>query len=172
MKPVLLSTFFIILVLFSCNQNKENDTNNSTKDTVLTKITESDISKLKYLEFSLDSKTQRIIEKWEEYLELELIVAKIKKGDLSYLKDNNEVITNFIKDLKNTIPDTINTPSVEARITALETKLYKLESLYNLTTTSKEGLKLTIKEFLEAVSNLNLQMNKKLEKDSRNIEKP
>ena len=91
---------------------------------------------------------------------------------MSYFKDNNEAITKLVKELKEKIPDTLNTPSVDARITSLETKIYKLESLYNLSTTSKDELSLLIKEFLESVSNLNLQMNKKLEKDSQIIETP
>ena len=100
------------------------------------------------------------------------MVTKLKKGDLSYFKDNSEAIATFVKDLKGKVPDTINTSSVQARLTAFETKLYKLESVYNLPAYTKDELKTAIKEFLESLSNLNLQINKKLEKDSQHIEKP
>ena len=172
MKSVLTSMVFIILILFSCNQKKKNNTDYSKETYVSTKITGNDISKLKYIEFSLDSKAEKIVENWEGYSELESIVIKIKKGDLSYFKENGEAIATFVKALKEKVPDTINTASVQARITALETKLYKLESLYNLSNYTKDDLKATITEFLESLSNLNLQINKKLEKDSQHIEKP
>jgi len=153
----------------SCNQKKENDV--PVQVTVPTKkLTESDISKLKYLDYGLDVKTEKAVESWEKYKELDEIINKVKKGNLSFFKDNNEAIQKFLKEFKEKIPDTINTPSVVARITALETKLCKLEGINSLSTTTKEELSYTIKEFLEAFSNLNLQMNKKLEKDSQVID--
>lgn len=168
MRSLLLSIICLFFSLLSCNQKKENDV--PIQVTVPTKkITESDISKLKFLEYGLDIKTEKAIESWEKYKELEDITAKLKKGDLTFFKDNSEAIKTFLKEFKEKIPDTLNTPSVEARVTALETKLYKLESLANLSTTTKEELSFTIKEFLESLSNLNLQMNKKLEKDTQDF---
>lgn len=172
MKTYFLGAFCISFALLSCDQQKEGNNNITVEVPVPTKITEKDISKLKFLEYSLDLKTEKEIENWAAFKELEDLVVRVKKGDLFYFKDNNEAIIKFVKELKEKVPDTINTPSVNARITALETKIYKLESLYNLSTTSKDELSLMIKEFLESVSNLNLQMNKKLEKDSQIIEFP
>ena len=172
MRTYFLGAFYISITLLSCGQQKESDHNVSNEAPVSTKISEKDISQFKFLEYSLDIKTKKEIENWTSFKELEDLVIRVKKGDLSYFKDNNEVITKFVNELKEKIPDTLNTPSVNARITALETKIYKLESLYNLSTTSKDELSLMIKEFLESMSNLNLQMNKKLEKDSQIIETP
>lgn len=169
-----LGALFICFVLLSCSQKKEKENDNKiiiTKPSV-TKISEKDISKFNFIEYNLDSKTEKEIENWSQYKELEALVTQIKKGDLSYFKNNNEAITTFAKDFKEKIPDTIKTLSVNARVTALETKLFKLENIYNLSSTSKDELSQAIKEFLESVSNLNLQMNKKLEKDSQIIEVP
>jgi RecG-like helicase len=171
MKTPFLSIICLLFLMVSCNQKKES-TEPITVTVPTKKITESDISKLKFLEYGLDTKTEKEIESWEKYKELEDITAKLKKGDLTFFKDNNEAIKTFLKEFKEKIPDTLNTPSVEARIIALETKLYKLESASNLSTTTKEELRFTIKEFLESISNLNLQMNKKLEKDSQDLQIP
>ena len=170
MRPYFLGVFCFSITLLSCDQQKESNIKISVEVSAPTKITEKDISKLKFLEYSLDVKTEKEIENWTAFKELEDLVIRVKKGDLIYFKDNNEAVTKFVTELKEKIPDTLNTPSVNARITALETKIYKLESLYNLSTTSKDELSLMIKEFLESVSNLHLQMNKKLEKDSQIIE--
>ena len=172
MRAYFLSVFCIVFALISCDQKKGNDHNALVQEPSLTKISEKDISKFKLLEYSLDIKTEKEIENWTSFKELEDLVRRVKKGDLSYFKDNNEAITKFVKELKEKVPDILNTPSVNARITSLETKIFKLESLYNLSTTSKEELSAVIKEFLESVFNLNLQMNKKLEKDSQIIETP
>jgi len=169
MRSLLLSIICLFFSLLSCNQKKESDV--PVQVMVPTKkLTESDISKLKYLDYGLDIKTEKAIESWEKYKELDEIINKVKKGNLSFFKDNNEAIKKFLKEFKEKIPDTINTPSVAARITALETKLYKLEGINSLSTTTKEELSSTIKEFLESFSNLNLQMNKKMEKDSQIVD--
>lgn len=66
----------------------------------------------------------------------------------------------------------MNSDATLARISALETHLYKLKSLANLESTSKDELLLTIKDFLISFSNFNFQMNQKIEADGINIAKP
>lgn len=169
----LLFRFFLIsLFLFSCKQSPENQSTNSDDKSTYSGITESDISKVKFLDYGLDKKTENIVESWGPYIELANIISNLKKGDLSFFKNNNEVTASLLKDLIEKIPDTLNTPSINARLVALETKFLKLESSNNLATTLKEELLQNIKELLETHSNLNLQMNKKLEKDSQIIENP
>jgi len=55
---------------------------------------------------------------------------------------------------------------------ALETKIYKLESAISLSNTTTKTLMSSIKEVLVSFSNLNLQMNKKIERESQKIKKP
>lgn len=169
----LLSILCLFIVLSSCKKSEEN----SAVDTDITKnnaqeLTESDISKLDFIDFGLDEKTEVAIENWQEYFQLQDVVVNVKKGDLSFFNNNAEAIKTLLKDLKKNIPEPVNTPATLARLQVLETKIYKLESLSNLLTTTKDELNNTIKEFLVAVSNLNFQMNKKLEKDNQNIQKP
>ncbi|WP_445955435.1 hypothetical protein [Yeosuana sp.] len=172
MKTRILTIMFFSVGLLSCNKTKDNSRVVLKEEPINQNITESDISKLSYLEFGLDSKTKDSIEVWKKYFELEELISNIKKGDLSYFKENKVDIIAFLKEFKETIPTSVNTNSVNARITALETKFLKLEDLSNLSSTTKEELRKSIKEFLESFSNLNLQMNKKFEKDSQDIEQP
>ncbi|TGV00342.1 hypothetical protein [Flavivirga rizhaonensis] len=170
-----LSILSLLIMFFSCKKDQENSTNNNTESNESKEITEKDISKINYIDFALDLKTEDVIKDWQEYYQLQEAIANIKKGDLSFFNDNEEnkvTINTLLKELRVKIPKQINSPSIVARITALETKLYKLESLSNLSTTSKKELTATIKDFLVAFSNLNLQINKKIEFDSRKIEKP
>tara|TARA_R110002050_G_scaffold298611_1_gene462224 strand:- start:1110 stop:1619 length:510 start_codon:yes stop_codon:yes gene_type:complete len=160
----------LITILMSCKKTQD-DTLLEHKN-VSKEITEKDLSKLDFIEFTLDVKTKKAIENWQEYHQLQDVITNVKKGDLSFFSDNKEGIKTLFKDLLLNIPDQVNNDATLARIVALETKLYKLESLSNLSTTSKEELSLVIQEFLESFSNLNFQMNKKIEKDNQNIEKP
>ena len=119
-----------------------------------------------------DAKVQKVIGSWEKYTEFQKVILDVKVANLSFFRDNNEILTVLIDELKTTIPEMVNTPQVMARIIALETTLYKLESNVNLSNAKKETVISAVKEFLIAFSNLNLQMNKKLEKESQNIQKP
>ena len=135
-------------------------------------ITESDISKLDFIEFVPSQETEKITENWLEYIQLQEQVSLIKKGDFSYFIDNKEAIDELFKSIVETIPEELNNSSILARIKTVETKLYKLGSFTNLETTSKKELLSTIKEFLISISNLDLQMNKTIELENQNIEKP
>jgi hypothetical protein len=160
--------------LFSCKETEEKTVTEKEEAPVTQKISKTDISKMDYTEYVLDSKTETAIESWLKYQEFDAIVTNVKQGDLSYFHDNDRenIIRNFFIALRKAIPDTVNSSANLARILVLETKTWKLESLSNLSTTTEDELNQTIKEFLVSFSNLNLQMNKKLEKDFQNIERP
>lgn len=165
-----LVAFCFFIVLVSCK--KQQDETPLENKNLSEEITEKELSKLEFIEFTLDVKTKKAIEDWQEYNQLQDVITNVKKGDLSFFKDNKQGIKTLFRDLLANIPDLVNNDATLARIVALETKLYKLESLSNLSTTDKEELSMVIQEFLESFSNLNFQMNKKIEKDNQLIEKP
>lgn len=161
-----------MVVAFSCKKNQEQGeaTVDKTNDSLEVKAI--DISKIKYTDYILDSRTENIIINWNAYKQLQEVIDHVKNADLSFFYNNTKEVKELLTNLKQTIPSNINSPSILARISALETKLLKLESLSNLSTTSKKELLENIKGFLVAFSNLNLQINKKIEGDNIIIEKP
>ncbi len=165
-----LSIVSIFILISSCKKTEENNPVNTVENTSQ-ELSKNEISELDYLDFVLDEKTEQAIENWEEYYQIQDAITNVKEGDLVFFNEK-ETIKTLLTDLRKNIPESVNTPATLARIQVLETKIYKLESLSNLSTTSKETLKSSIKEFLVSFSNLNFQMNKKLEKDSNNIQKP
>lgn len=171
MKIKFLSVF-ILVFLFACNNKQKPSELTVVKKVDSQLIKEKDIAKLKYTEYLLDDRTEQAVVTWAEYTQLNNVIGKIKKGDLSFFKDNENAIVDLLKNIKQTIPLEVNTTSILARLTAVETKFLKLESLVNLSTTSKSELLERTNELLVAFSNLNLQMNKKLEGDNIIIEKP
>lgn len=170
MKALLYIT--LLFFVFSCKDKDVSQALETAKDETSLKITKDDISKLKYTQFILDSKTKNSQEFWQKYAELDEIVSNVNQADLSFFKENNEVLVAFVKDLKKTIPEEVNTPLINARLVALETQMLKLEGVVNLSHPEKKELLLVVRDFLTAFSNLNLQINKKFEKESQNIQKP
>ncbi|WP_194767254.1 hypothetical protein [Tamlana sp. I1] len=172
MRIKILMLLGLIIVFSSCKNEKEEQTTEKIEVNNSHAVSQQDIEKLDYIEYAIDDKVANQIKDWTEYHQLQTVINSTKKGDLSYFNDNEKAIKTAFKELKSKIPSAVKSPSISARILVVETKLYKLESLANLATTSKEELLATIKELLVAFSNLNLQMNKKVEFDSINIEKP
>ncbi|TXE12765.1 hypothetical protein FUA26_02910 [Seonamhaeicola algicola] len=170
MNKLVLSALCVFFIMFSCKNTPENTTEN-TKDQNH-KVTEKDITKIKYADYLLDEKAQIYAAEWAEYIQIKEVIANLKKADLSFFLENKEVVNNTLTDFKKNIPEPLNAASITARINAFETKFLKLESLYNLQSTSKAELLAVIKDVFIAFSNLNLQINKKIEFDNQDIIKP
>jgi len=168
----ILSVLGLLVCLFSCNSNANVENQNINDEDVSSIVTKSDISNLDFVEFILDNKSEKHIENWEKYFELDVHVINVKQADLSFFKNNNEMLVAFIQDIKSTLPESINSKPILARMTALETKMYKLESSVNLSNVHRNDIISAIKEFLISYSNLNFQINKKFEREAQNIQKP
>lgn len=172
MRYIFLLVTSILVLGVSCKKTAENTLEVDTQKNKDNIITEKDVSKIKYIEYALDTKTEKAIQDWAEYKQLQDVIINIKKADLSFFNDNKTETALLIKEFKNNIPTTVNASSITARILVLETKYRELESLSNLASTSKKELLNAIKSFFVSFSNLNLQMNKKIEFDTRSIQKP
>ena len=161
------------LVMFSsCKKTQDSSTVDQIEQNKSQDITEQDIAKLKYIEYAIDATTETAIQDWAEFAQMDEVISNVKKGDLTFFNDNEKAIELLIKELKQNVPKSLNSSSIHARILVLETKVLKLESLANLSTTTKEELLETIKEFFVSFYTLCFQMNKKVEFDNRSIEKP
>ncbi len=170
---------FIILIgfltFFTCKKDtsklNENIKTDTAQEISIVRITKKEVEDINYIEYGLSSTSKKRVSNWASYGELESQILSIKNGDLSYFKGDEKIIGALLKDLKATIPKNIFSESIMSRITAIETKLYKLKSAVKINQTPKNELLQSIKEFFVAFSNLNLQMNKKFEKEAQDISK-
>ncbi|MFD2551639.1 hypothetical protein ACFSQP_07415 [Bizionia sediminis] len=167
-----ISYFLLVLCMVSCTDLPTEKTTEPTEVATPDLVSKADIAALKYVGFTADNKVQQAIANWTKYKELQSIITDVKMGNLSFFKSNQEILATLNAEVKSTIPATINSPFVMARLIALETKMFKLESEMNLANPSKARILASVKELLEAFSNLNLQMNKQIEKESQRIQKP
>ena len=158
------------LLLLNC-KDKTSVIDNNSETIEEIKITAKDIEELKYTDYALSNLSEKKSEDWLSLQELFNQIEILKKGDLAFFNDENELLTSFITDLKDQMPEEFNIPSIQARLSALETAIFKLEGINNLKNLDKETILNYIKEVLVAHSNLILQINKKFEKESQKIEK-
>ena len=157
MKLKFLGIVWVLLFFVSCKKKQDDAALVVEKPVESQVIKVKDIAKIKYTDYILDSRAEDSIVNWMAYKQLDEVVNNLKKADLSFFKANEKNVKELVRNLKQTIPAEINNNAITARITALETQLLKLESLYNLSTTTKPELLENIRAFLVAFSNLNLQ---------------
>ncbi|MGC6432039.1 MAG: hypothetical protein ACON5F_13420 [Jejuia sp.] len=174
LKP--LNLLLLFLVLSACKTEPQDNAETTEVETIETEtttvISETDIAKLNYIEFDLDSKVEAIVEVWEPYFELSTAIGNFKKADFSFYEKDEKAVSELIKNMRKTIPDTLDTQGILSRITIVESMLYKLKESYNVPNATKEEVGETLKELFVSYSNLNFQLNKKLEKDSQRIDRP
>lgn len=162
----------LVLCLMSC-LNTDSETSQLPKENAINElVTKEDVKALKYTEFIADAKVEKAINGWAKYNELKSVILDIKSGNLLFFKSNKQIVATLNNELKSTIPEAIDSPLILSRVIAVETKLYKLEGVVNLSNPTKETILESVKELLVAFSNLNLQMNKQVEKESQRIQKP
>lgn len=167
-----LSIFLCLFLLTACKKQVEQVADNSEQTATVTDSLKLALTKFRYPDYRLDSKALPTVSQWPAYTQLQGVVDQVKVGDLSFFKENKELLDAMVNDLKTTMPEAFNNEAVMARLTIVETFGYKLENEVMLSRINPETLELAAKEFLVSVSNLNFQINKKFEKEAQNIIKP
>ena len=172
-KNLILLSSLILFLNSSCVKTTEsNEKKLEEVSSEKLKVNANDISQLKYTEFALSNLSEKSTEDWLKFQELQEEIEILKKGDLSFFKNEKAILQSFFKDLKVEIPESLNINSILVRLSVLETTMFKLEGTSKINNVKKELLLNAIKEVLVAYSNVILQMNKKFEKDSQNVQKP
>jgi len=163
----------IFFIALGCNsKSKLGEQANEIIDLKENQITSKDIEQLKYVEFVLSNLSEKAISNWLKFQEFNGHMEILKKGDLSFFKDEKAILQTFFIDFATEIPESINTPSILVRLSVLESTVLKLEGISKFNNVKKEIVLAAIREVLIAHSNLILQINKKFELDSQNVKKP
>ena len=173
MRTVLLAFLSICFLITSCKSDKVSEVVVETQEQKDAKIiSQKDIESIRYDDFGLSSDSQKTVEDWQKYQELKIQIELLKKGDLIYFSGDPLIVKTLLQELRTQIPVKLKTKEISARLTALDTKTQKLNSLLRIDNIEKDEKIQAIKEFLITTSNLNLQINKKFEYDKNNVLKP
>lgn len=157
----------------SCKGDKVSEVIVETQEQIDAKtISQKDIESIRYDEYGLSSDSQKAVNDWQKFQELNIQIDLLKNGDLAYFSGDPLIIKTFLQELRTEMPKQLRTNEISARITALDTKTQKLNSLLRLANIDKQEKLNAIREFLITTSNLNLQINKKFEFEKNNVLKP
>lgn len=173
MKYFYVFTGLVILSFFSCG-DKQSDakTKADQKSEQTSGITSRNIENFRYNDYVLSMDAEEATSSWAEFVELSEQIEFLKKADLSFFIQDEETLKTFLIEFKESIPEPINTNPINARILVLETRLLKLHNDLTLDNIPKEEQLKSIKNLLEAKSNLNFVINKKLEFEANDVGRP
>lgn len=166
MKIGLMLLNICLLMFISCgNDNGKSDDTEIENTSEKRTITANAIKKFKYKDYVLSTNAETAVADWEKYQELAIQISYLKKADLSFFNGDKELLKKFIEEFKLELPTNFETNPITSRMAIIETSLLRLNE--NLTIDNIDGsLKLeSVKEVIVAFSNLNYQINKKLERD-------
>jgi len=161
---VLLNVCFLLFI--NCGEDKlSSEVNTEENTTQQPIITAKAIEGFKYTDYVLSARGENAVADWEKYQELAIQINYLKKADLSFFNGDKELLKKFITEFKAQTPSLLKTNPIISRTVIIETALLRLNE--NLTLDNIDNkLKLkSVKEVLVAFSNLNYQINKKLERD-------
>ena len=157
------------MFIFGCNTSSNQK--HEEPENVIAEITSKDIKSLRFDDYTLSGDSEKALENWVKYHELIEQIEYLKKADFTFLISEKKILKTFINDFKVEMPETIKTAPILSRVTVLETKLLKLSSTLKLDNMEKITQLGCIEEFLIAMSNLNLQINKKFELEANLVDK-
>ena len=173
----LVFSYFVCLLILALHiqckdNNKENNTDVQTNSNETQRITTKDISQIKYTEYVLSDLAKEKTNDWLKFNLLSTEIKNLKNGDLSFFTDDKTILQGFVDGLISETPELLNVSSIMVRISIVKTAMYQLEETSTLTQTGQQPIFNNIEDLLLAYNHLLLQINKRVEKESRHIEKP
>ena len=161
-----LLTFFLLFAIFTNCDDPDNKSKSESSKIVSTKdIFKSFTSDTNFIVEDLDES----LSSWNGFNELKEFIASISKGNYQTLDESEETTKDLFSLLVTKIPNTIDNPSIIARIKVTETLAYKLKSNFKNKSTEFEKTK---NNLLNSYSNILIQIKKTLEKESQKIKNP
>ena len=109
---------------------------------------------------------------WNSYYTLDTAIKNLENGDSSFFKTPIEDINQLFLGIKKSIPTSLKTNGILARVKVTETLTRKLHELYNVEKTDLKESDQTKIDLIESHNNLIFQINKTREKDAQQILKP
>ncbi|WP_375239860.1 hypothetical protein [Aurantibacter sp.] len=170
-----MNKYFIILVFFlisSCIDNSKKETEENTSLVKKEVLTKGLISKLKFNDILLDKPAKVLVEEWKSYTAIDQAILNIKDLNFSFFTEQEDIFNSTLLELKTTIPENIDSQPINARVLVLQNQLYRFQEELKIKKQLEKDDLIFIKDVFVAFSNLNLQINKKLEKEEQQIIKP
>ena len=167
MKIISVILLLCCVMVLSCGDDKssESQTESIENTNQNAKITAKTIENIDYKDYALSPESEKMIVTWEKYQELAMQINYLKKADFSFFNGDKELLKKFIDEFKSQIPEEVKTNPTMSRIAIIETSLLKLNENLTIDNIERKDKITGIKDVFVAFSNLNYQINRKLERD-------
>ncbi|MFK7833224.1 MAG: hypothetical protein AB8B52_08105 [Winogradskyella sp.] len=162
---VILGLCCLLVINCAKENNKVDTTENIEKAEQSSRITAKAIERIDYKDYALSIEAEQAIVTWEKYQELARQLGYLKKADFSFFNGDKVLLKTFIDEFKTQLPEDLKTSPILSRNAIVETELLKLNENLTIDNIERSEKLESIKGLFEAVSNLNYQINKKLERD-------
>lgn len=148
---------FILLLLIGCNQNKNPapDTGQKMEDS----IAFSQTLNLPNMEVRLLPEAKAMTSVWLAYITAESEIENFKKYSVKEVAANSRPIAEIMLSLKETIPDSLKSNAVKARVGVLYTKAKVLEQLSNKRNVNPSEINEVAQQIPVEWNNLKIQLN-------------
>lgn len=157
---------FFCLIIMGCGEKDQSESGDqSQKVENKSELHSSAIKDLKFTDYALSSEAEEVIVNWEKYKELAIQIEYLKEGDMSFFNGEESVLIDFLKAFTAQIPEDLETEPILSRVALVETMILKLNEDLSLSNMDSNKKLDSILEVLVSFSNLNLQIDKKLERD-------
>ncbi|WP_296319498.1 hypothetical protein [Winogradskyella sp.] len=166
----ILSLLFLISCADDKPRQKVEDENSNEQKTEA--ITTKAIENFKFNDYILSDDAKNEVTNWSKFQELSTQISYLRTADVTFFTDAKDTLKVFLDSLRVSIPDNINTNSINSRISVLETKLLKLNNDLKLDNYAVDNKLKSIKELLIANSNLIYMINKEIEIKKRDVGRP
>ena len=164
-RTIYLLSLWLLLFTGCAEKRASERTEEKDKQKTTSVFNTSAIQKLKYTDYALSGEAEDAVAGWEKYKELAIQIEYLKDGDLSFFNGDKVLLTDFLKVFKEELPEVLTTRPILSRVTLVETMILKLNDDLTLTNIEADDKLNSVLEVLIAFSNLNLQIDKKLERD-------
>lgn len=168
--PVMKYWLFIFLsvVLISCkNQENNDETSQNAVDTtaMAEKIKISDKS------IALEPKPRDFALEWVEFIAAQNEVERLKNVSVEEVINKSAAISQIMQSLQTSLPDSLKSVPVEARLNVVSTKAQLLDQYSHKRKPDPKLISQTTVELYDEFNNLKLQMNEIFRKTLEDFEK-
>lgn len=159
MKPFVTAFYLILIVLIaSCNSNKENQENLTNNEIDL------DLPELDSRFPILSSEAQNQVTSWQYFKEFENDLKRINQGNVRNYRAETERMVAVSDSLIKNIPESLNVKSIASRMRVVNVRVKLLDENMHQPTVKTDVITENLKETNTAFSNLIIQINELFEK--------
>ena len=160
--------FISVILLVSCKS--ENDAENSAEALTDTTAFQKNIN-IESPDFALEPEARDYALNWVEYITAQNEVRKLENATINEVMNNSGAIAQIMESLKNSVPDSLKSVAVEARLNVVNTKAQLLNQYSGKQEPDAEDIAQTAKDLHLEFNNLKLQMNEIFLKSLEDFEK-